>query len=280
MRVFEHISSLRAYLRAAREDGKSIGLAPTMGALHEGHVALMKRARAECDVVVVSVFVNPTQFGPGEDYQKYPRDLKKDKNIAQAAGADAVFAPSAEEIYPAGFQTIVEVPDLAARWEGEWRPGHFRGVATVCAKLFSIVAPERVYFGVKDYQQLRVIERMASDLHMPIKVVAVPTVREPDGLALSSRNVYLSREQRQAALCLWKGLSRAAAMYRTGERDGETLRREIVCAIEAEPSATLQYAAVADAETLEPVARVDGTAVALVAAKVGETRLIDNIALQ
>jgi pantoate--beta-alanine ligase len=280
MRVFEQITPLRAYLRAAREDEKTVGFVPTMGALHDGHLALMKRARSECELVVVSIFVNPTQFGPGEDFQRYPRDIKKDTRIAQQADVDAVFTPSLEEIYPSGSQTLVDVPELGGLWEGEFRPGHFRGVATVCSKLFHIVRPHRVYFGQKDYQQLKVIERLVTDLHIPVKVVPVATVRDRDGLALSSRNGHLSPEHRQSALALHKGLSGARALFDSGERDAKALREEIVCAVAAEPSIILQYAGIADADTLAPLERVVDGAVALVAAKVGDTRLIDNILLQ
>jgi pantoate--beta-alanine ligase len=280
MRVFEQIAPLRAYLRAAREDEKTVGLVPTMGGIHDGHIALMRRARAECELVVVSIFVNPTQFSPGEDYQRYPRDLKRDTKLAQQAEVDAVFAPSVEEIYPAGSQTFIEVPEIGSRWEGEFRPGHFRGVATVCSKLFHIVKPHRVYFGQKDYQQLKVIERMVTDLHVPVKVVSVATVRDPDGLALSSRNAFLDEEQRVAALSLYRGLSSARALFDSGERDASKLREEIVCAMSEEAGVTLQYASIADAESLAPIERVERNAVALVAAKVGDTRLIDNMLLQ
>lgn len=280
MRVFERVSPLRAFLKAAREDEKTVGFVPTMGALHDGHVALMKRARSECDVVVVSVFVNPTQFGPNEDYQKYPRELKKDSRIVQQADVDAVFAPSADDIYPAESQTYVELPEIGARWEGEFRPGHFRGVATVCSKLFNIVGPDRAYFGLKDYQQLKVIERMVADLHIPVKIVPVATVRDRDGLALSSRNAFLNPEQRQAAPALSRGLNAALALFRSGERQAVVLEEEIRCAVAAEPGVSLQYAAVVDAETLVPLEIVQGCAVALAAVKVGETRLIDNLMLQ
>jgi pantoate--beta-alanine ligase len=280
MRVFELITPLRAYLHAAREDGKVVGLVPTMGALHEGHISLMRRGRAECDLVVVSIFVNPTQFGEGEDFQHYPRDLRMDTRIAQQADVDAVFAPSIEEVYPAGSQTVVDVTELTRRWEGELRPGHFRGVTTICAKLFHIVRPNRAYFGQKDYQQLKVIERMVGDLHIPAKIVPVSTVREHDGLALSSRNAYLSEEERSAAVALSRGLNACAARYQSGERHANSLQAEIQRALNAEPLVTPQYAAIVDAETLEPIERVTNAAVALVAAKVGNTRLIDNVLLQ
>lgn len=279
MRTFQQITALRAYLRAAREDNKRIGFVPTMGAFHEGHLTLMRRARADCDVVVVSVFVNPTQFGPGEDFSRYPRDLARDSRLAQQADVDALFTPDVETIYPAGAQTFVEVPGLAARWEGESRPGHFRGVATVCAKLFQIVQPDRAYFGQKDYQQLKVIERMVADLFLPLTVVPVPIVREEDGLAMSSRNVYLSAAERRAAPVLYRALSRAQAAFASGERSGAALRAILTASLAAEPLVSPDYAAIADAETLEPLTTVEDRAVALLAARIGSTRLIDNALL-
>jgi pantoate--beta-alanine ligase len=279
MRTFDQITSLRAYLRAAREDGKSVGFVPTMGALHEGHLTLMRKARSECDVVVASIFVNPTQFAPGEDFEKYPRDLRKDSVLSQKAGVDALFVPAPDQIYPPGGSTVVEVPDVTRRWEAEVRPDHFRGVATVCAKLFNIVQPGRAYFGQKDYQQLKVIERMVADLHFEIKIVAVPTVREPDGLALSSRNVYLSPEERTAATLLSAALNAARQAYEAGEREPAQLESIMRGVVADAPPVNLEYAAVADIETLEPLPQVDDRAVLLVAARVGQTRLIDNAML-
>lgn len=276
MRSFELISSLRAYVRAARDDGKTIGFVPTMGALHEGHVALMQRARGECDVVVVSIFVNPTQFGPTEDFSRYPRDLNRDSRVAQSAGVDALFTPSVDEIYPDGDQTYVEAPKVAALWEGEARPGHFRGVATVCAKLFHVVQPDRAYFGRKDYQQLKVIERLVADLCMPLSIVPVQTVREPDGLAMSSRNAYLSPEDRVRAGAIYRGLMAAQGVFSAGERDTGILAGAIRRVIDEEPCLSLEYGVVVDSESLEPVDRLKDTGVALVAARIGGTRLIDS----
>jgi pantoate--beta-alanine ligase len=279
MRTFDQVTALRAYLRAAREDGKVVGFVPTMGALHEGHLTLMRRARGDCDVVVSSVFVNPTQFAAGEDFDKYPRDIQKDSVLAQKAGVDALFAPPVEELYPTGSQTLVDVPDLAAKWEGAIRPGHFRGVATVCAKLFQIVQPNRVYFGQKDYQQLRIIERMVADLHVPLTVVSVPTVRAEDGLALSSRNVYLSEEERKASTVLSRALNAVSQEFQAGQRSGTLLAKTLTDLIQAEPLAILDYAVVVDADTLEPVHNIEKRAAALVAARFGKTRLIDNALL-
>lgn len=279
MRTFDQVSGLRAYLRAAREDGKKVGFVPTMGALHEGHLALMRRAQGDCDVVVVSIFVNPTQFSPGEDYERYPRDLQRDSRLAQQVGVDALFTPSVEEMYPPGGQTVVEVPELAKRWEGEFRPGHFRGVATVCTKLFNIVQPDRAYFGQKDYQQLKVIERLVADLHLPLTIVPVATVRDQDGLALSSRNSYLSAEERQAATVLHRALEKVEALFNAGERSGRILQEVLLETLAQEPRAVIDYAAVADAETLEPLEKVEYRAVALLAVRIGTTRLIDNTLL-
>ena len=280
MRTFDSISALRTAVRSAREDRRTIGFVPTMGALHAGHVALLQRARTECDYVVASVFVNPTQFGPGEDYERYPRDLRADSRIAQAAGVDALFAPTAHEMYPGGPAVTVDVPDLAARWEGAVRPGHFRGVATVCTKLFNIVQPDRAYFGQKDYQQLKVIQRLVADLFLPLVVVPVATVREEDGLALSSRNRYLTPEERTAATVLYAALSAVLEMFRAGERDPGTLTSALRDRLASEPLARVDYAVIADAETLEPVGEaVADRAVALVAARFGDTRLIDNMVL-
>ncbi|HXG24848.1 MAG TPA: pantoate--beta-alanine ligase [Chthonomonadales bacterium] len=279
MRTFDQVSGLRAYLHAVREDGKKVGFVPTMGALHEGHLALMRRARDDCDVVVVSIFVNPTQFGPGEDYERYPRDLPRDSRLAQQVGVDALFTPSVEEMYPPGGQTVVEVPELAKRWEGEFRPGHFRGVATVCAKLFNIVQPDCAYFGQKDYQQLKVIERLVTDLHLPLTIVPVATVRDPDGLALSSRNSYLSPVERQAATVLHRALEKVEALFNAGERSGRILQEVLLETLAQEPMAVIDYAAVADAETLEPLEKIEHRAVALLAVRIGTTRLIDNTLL-
>lgn len=267
-------------MRAARGDRRAIGFVPTMGALHAGHVALLQRARAECDYVVMSVFVNPTQFGPTEDFQKYPRDLREDSATAQSAGVDALFAPTEDEMYPDGPRVTVDVPEVASRWEGAVRPGHFCGVATVCAKLFNIVQPDRAYFGQKDYQQLKVIQRLVFDLFLPLTVVAVPTLREDDGLAMSSRNRFLSAEERAASTVLNSALRAALDRFRTGEQSASALNAVLRERLAEEPRAQIDYAVVVNAETLEPaVGAIAGRAVALIAARLGAVRLIDNMLL-
>lgn len=276
MRTFQQITTLRAFVRAAREDGKMVGLVPTMGALHEGHLSLMRRAHGDCDITVASIFVNPTQFRQGEDYDAYPRDLSRDSKLAQEAGVDALFAPSVEVIYPEGSRTFVEVPSSAALWEGERRPGHFRGVATICTMLFNIVQPNRVYFGEKDYQQLKLIERLVADLHLPVTVIPMPTVREPDGLAMSSRNVNLSVEERKAAVVLSRALDAAEQYYQEGERRAQALETAMRAMLATQPAAEVEYAVVVDAETLEPMEMLESRAVALLAVRFGKTRLIDN----
>lgn len=277
MEVAETIEALHAW-RAAATGG--LGFVPTMGALHEGHLSLVRRARRECDRVAVSIFVNPAQFGPHEDLQRYPRDLPRDLARLAAERADLVFTPTEPMIYPEGFSTWVTVERLAERWEGASRPGHFRGVATVVLKLLHLVRAERAYFGEKDYQQLRVVERMVRDLNVPTTIVACPTVREPDGLALSSRNAYLSPVERRAATVLWRALTAARAECAKGERSGEALRRDVEEMIGREPLARLDYAAVADPMTLEPVERIDDRgAICCLAAWIGQVRLIDNLLL-
>jgi len=257
-----------------------LGLVPTMGALHEGHLSLVRRARPECDRVAATIFVNPAQFGPSEDLARYPRDLPGDLALLAREGVDMVFAPTEAVIYPPGFSTWVTEEQVARRWEGEARPGHFRGVTTVVLKLFNIVRPERAYFGEKDYQQLRVIERMVRDLNLPVTIVPCPTVRESDGLALSSRNVRLEPADRKAARVLSRALEAARSAAAKGERDGEALRRIAEDVIRGEPQARLDYVAVVDRETLEPLGRLDARgAVCLVAARIGPVRLIDNLRL-
>ncbi len=258
----------------------SIGFVPTMGYLHEGHLALVRRARVENDAVVASIFVNPTQFGPQEDYERYPRDEERDLALLRNEGVDIVFIPAAQEMYPPGFTTWAEVPGpLTERLEGAARPGHFRGVATVVLKLLNIVQPHRAYFGQKDAQQLRVIQRLVADLNLPVEIIACPTVREPDGLAMSSRNIYLSPEERRAAAVLWRALCRAQELFRQGQRDAEALRRAMAQVIDQEPLARADYISVADAETLEELATIDRPALASLAVRIGGTRLIDNITL-
>ena len=273
-------TQVRGRVAQARAGGETVAFVPTMGALHEGHLTLLRRARAECGCVVVSIFVNPTQFPPGEDFERYPRDLEADARRCGEVGVDLIFAPSVEEMYPPGDSTWVEVTGtLVEGMCAPHRPGHFRGVTTVCARLFNIVQPDRAYFGEKDYQQLRVITRLVHDLKFPLQIVAVPTVREPSGLAMSSRNAYLSADESQAATALSRGLFRAREAYEAGERDAATLVKLVADTIKAEPPARLQYAEARDAETLAAVSRADRPTVLAVAAFVGKARLIDNIVL-
>jgi pantoate--beta-alanine ligase len=269
-----------AELRAARRGlAGPVGVVPTMGYLHAGHVSLIERSRAECPSTLVTLFVNPTQFGPKEDLGRYPRDFERDRATCEAAGVDLLWAPgSLEEMYPPGFSTTVEVGGISRRWEGEHRPGHFAGVATIVAKLLIQTAADRAYFGQKDYQQLRVVTRLARDLDLPTEIVGCETVREPDGLALSSRNVFLTDETRPRALALSRGLRAAQRAYAEGERVGERLEAAILRELRA-ADLSVDYAAVVDAETLEPLEQVDRPARALVAARLGAVRLIDNVAI-
>ncbi len=268
-----------AAVRAARAPLGTVGFVPTMGYLHAGHLALVERARAENQSVAVSIFVNPTQFGPSEDFQRYPRDLPRDLELLDAGGVDLVFVPEAREMYPAGYSTYVDVEGLTGRLEGASRPGHFRGVATVVCKLLNIVDAERAYFGQKDAQQTVVIRRMVRDLNMRTEIVVVPTLREPDGLAMSSRNAYLGVEERAAAPVLYHALLAARSAWASGERDGTTLRVRMREVLAGEPRAEVDYISVADPETLEEIERGAGAALASLAVRIGRTRLIDNIRL-
>ena len=280
MRLFDEISSLRAYVRGLRTEGKTIGFVPTMGALHDGHLSLIKKAKADCDAAVASICVNPTQFGPNEDFEKYPRTLSKDQNLTSTIGLDAMFLPSAQDMYPPGFQTAVHVAEVTRRLEGEVRPGHFDGVATVVLKLLNIVMPDRCYFGQKDYQQAVMIQRMVRDLNAQCEVVVLPTIRDADGLALSSRNVYLTPEQRAAAPVLHRALMQAKQMVDAGERSPDAVQQHMCELIAAEPIAEPDYIEVVHAETLAPLTTLENTpAVALLAVRFGSTRLIDNMIL-
>jgi pantoate--beta-alanine ligase len=256
-----------------------MGLVPTMGYLHEGHLSLVRRAREECDHVVVSIFVNPTQFGPREDLSKYPRDLDRDLSLLEPLGVDLVWMPTAESMYPPGYQTWVEVEGITRPLEGSMRPGHFRGVTTVVAKLFNAVQPHKAYFGQKDAQQAAVIRQMTRDLNFPIEIVVCPIVREPDGLAMSSRNVYLDPEQRKAATVLSRSLRAAKEAYEKGERDAEKLRGKMKEVLAGEPLADVQYVSCADYDTLEELETVTGKALLSMAVFMGKTRLIDNVVL-
>jgi pantoate--beta-alanine ligase len=278
----ERVTTARALRERVLEDragGRSIGLVPTMGALHAGHLSLLARARAECGTVVLSVFVNPLQFGPAEDFASYPRDLETDSRLARAAGADVLFAPAPEEIHRPGHRTRVEVEGMQEVLCGRSRPGHFRGVVTVVAKLLVLVRPDRAYFGEKDAQQLRLIRTMARDLHLETEIVPCPTVREPDGLALSSRNAYLSPAERRAAPVLHRALQAAAARAREGERDALRLAAGVRAAIAAEPLARIDYVEAVDSETLEPATAIDRPVLLAVAAWFGKARLIDNVVI-
>lgn len=277
MDVVATVAEVRARTDAARADGRRVGFVPTMGYLHEGHTSLMAAARRECDLVVASIFVNPLQFGAGEDLAAYPRDLPRDLELAEAAGVDLVFAPDVEEMYPRPVLTTVSVADLTARFEGASRPTHFAGVATVVAKLFAIVGAGRAYFGEKDWQQVCVVRRMASDLSLPVEVVACPTHREPDGLARSSRNVYLSDEERAAAPVLHRALRHGAALVEAGERDPAVVEAAMAELVATEPLVLLDYAAAVEADTLVSPAALAGDVRLLVAARVGTPRLLDNV---
>lgn len=273
------ITTIAAF-RAARGNFGALGLVPTMGFLHEGHLSLVRRARAECGAVAVSIFVNPTQFAAHEDLARYPRDEAHDLALLEAAGADLVFLPSPAEIYPAGFATQVTVGAIAEVLEGAARPGHFVGVATVVTKLLNIVQPDRAYFGQKDGQQCAVIRQLLRDLDLPVTMVVGETVREPDGLAMSSRNVYLTPDERAVAPVLYQALLRADSLFQAGERAGDALRHAMAAVVAAEPEARLDYVSLADCVTLQELARVDGRAMASLAVNLGRTRLIDNLILR
>ena len=280
MLILKKIADVRRWVREKRMEGLQIGLVPTMGYLHEGHLSLVRAARQENDLVVMSIFVNPLQFGPQEDYATYPRDLTRDARLAEAAGVDVIFAPEIEEMYPYYPQyTTVEVTQITNRLCGAARPGHVTGVATVVTKLFQIVLPERAYFGQKDYQQVQVVKRMAADLNFPITIRMVPIRREPDGLAMSSRNTYLSPEERRQALCLSDSLRLCQTLFAKGERKSARLLEAMRERIEREPAAVIDYLEIDDATTLEPLAVIERPVVVALAVKIGKTRLLDNILL-
>ena len=266
---------------ACQQSPRPLGLVPTMGALHEGHLALVRRARRENAALAVSIFVNPAQFGPQEDLAQYPRDLERDLDLLRAEGVDLVFVPAPEEVYPPGFDTWVEPGELATRLEGAVRPGHFRGVATVVAKLFNIIRPDRAYFGQKDGQQVAVIRRLTADLNLGPEIVVAPTVRDADGLALSSRNAYLTAAQRAAAPVIYQALRRAEELRRAGVQDAEQLRQAARALLEGELLIeAIDYVSVADADTLEELDDVQGRAMVSVAVRIGRVRLIDNVMLE
>jgi len=276
MRIIETVAGVREV--RAKEHG-TVGLVPTMGYLHEGHLSLVRLARKENSLVVVSIFVNPTQFGPSEDLTSYPRDLERDFRLLEKEGTNLVFMPGVEDMYPKGFSTWVDVEHITERLEGGSRQGHFRGVATVVAKLFNIIQPDRAYFGQKDAQQALVIKKMVAELDMKLKIVLGETIRERDGLAMSSRNSYLNPEERQSATVLYKSLSLAKQLWQDGETTTNTLIRKMQLLIRQEPPAQIDYISIADASTLEELKIIDRTALVSLAVRIGKTRLIDNILL-
>lgn len=279
MQVIETVPDMAGWSDSQRREGRRIALVPTMGFLHDGHLSLVRRGRELADRLVVSIFVNPAQFGPNEDFASYPRDFERDRRLLEEAGVDVLFHPSVEEMYPAGYQTYVSVEQLSRPLCGNFRPSHFRGVATVVTKLFAIVRPDLAVFGEKDYQQLLIVRRLSLDLNLGVEIVAHPTVRDQDGLALSSRNAYLDPREKKAALSLYRGLKKAESLARGGVDDGTTLRNAAREEIEKEPLARVEYVTLCDPESLREIDRLEGQAVLCVAARVGRARLIDNLRL-
>lgn len=277
MEVVKSTESVRVLMKAARSEGNKVGFVPTMGALHVGHISLIEAATKECDFVVVSIFVNPTQFSPGEDFEKYPRPLEADLDICRKGGVDVVFVPTPEQMYPTENITWVNVEKLTETLCGEFRPGHFRGVATVCAKLFNIVGPDVAYFGQKDAQQAVVIKRMVADLNMPLDIVVCPTVREESGLAVSSRNKYLTEEQKKDSTLIYKSLQKCREMIDAGTTDTGTITAEMLKILSQAPSIQIEYVSIVDAENLQKLDKIIGKILAAVAVRIGPARLIDNI---
>ena len=279
MESVTYVSDLKSALKSMRQGEKSLGFVPTMGALHEGHLSLIRRARKETDVVVVSIFVNPTQFGPDDDFDVYPRPRQQDRDICEKENVDIVFAPRTSEMYPAGYATYVLQERYTEPFEGEIRTGHFHGVCTVCAKLFNLVAPDIAYFGQKDYQQSVVVRRMVRDLNFDVEIRLCPIVREEDGLAMSSRNSYLSPEERRQATCLYRALTKAEEMFQAGEHRAAPIKSAMEEIIMESPLAKLEYIGVVNPEGLREIRRVESVAMVLVAARFGDTHLIDNVRL-
>jgi pantoate--beta-alanine ligase len=279
MRTETTVGGMKTAAAGLRAQARTIGFVPTMGFLHEGHLSLVRECRKKADVTVASIFVNPLQFGPREDFRRYPRDPERDSSLLEKEGVDILFLPSDREMYPEGYRTSVEVAGLQDKLCGRSRPGHFRGVATVVLKLFNIVRPDYAFFGQKDAQQVVVLRRMTEDLNMDVEIRALPIIREPDGLAMSSRNTYLSAEERQAAVILFRSLEEARRMFESGERAAGRIRERLLRAIASEHLARIDYAEVVDARSLEPVERIDGRALVALAVYIGKTRLIDNIIL-
>ncbi len=281
MRVFQKTSELASYINKLKREGKSVGFVPTMGYLHEGHLSLVRCAKRENDTVVVSIFVNPTQFGKGEDFDRYPRDLDRDLKLLQKEGVEIVFVPQVGDMYPEGFSTFVEETKLSRKWEGEFRPGHFKGVCTVVLKLFNIVKPDRAYFGEKDFQQLKVIQKMVKDLNLDVEIVGCPIVREEDGLAMSSRNVYLSKEEREQATAIYQSFQLAQKLVKEGLKNPRELEKRIVNFLKKFPLIKeIDYVAIVDEDTLEPVKEIKGKERILVAVRLPSARLIDNWKLE
>jgi pantoate--beta-alanine ligase len=279
MRVIHSPLEIYSLIDFERRENRRVGLVPTMGALHEGHLSLVTRAKQDCDVAVATIFVNPTQFGPNEDFSKYPRTLESDLEKLAAVGCDYVFVPAADEIYRPGHSTYVDPPSVASQWEGAIRPGHFRGVTTIVLKLFMMVPAHIAFFGRKDYQQVAVIKGMVDDLNMPIRIETCDTIRESDGLAMSSRNRYLTADERQRALSLSRALNTAKEMISQGERDVSIIEAAMNAVLLAAPVDKIDYAKIVHAYTLEPLSQIDSPAVAILAARLGTTRLIDNCPL-
>jgi pantoate--beta-alanine ligase len=277
MEIARTIEEVKQKVRDWKKSGLKVGFVPTMGYLHEGHLSLVREARKRTDRVVVSIFVNPTQFGPNEDYQVYPRDFDRDRELLSKEGVDLIFYPSVEVMYPEGYKTYVEVKDLQDRLCGRSRPGHFRGVCTVVLKLFNIVQPEEAFFGWKDAQQVIILQKMVEDLNLPVKIVPLPLVRDDDGLALSSRNTYLSPEERKAALVLSRSLDLAAELIKSGEKRAEVIKNRMLELIQQEPRARVDYVEIVDLRTLEPLEQVQDNTLIALAVFIGRTRLIDNL---
>lgn len=277
MEIASTVNELREKILAWKKQGRKVGFVPTMGYLHEGHLSLVRESKRRSDVTVVSIFVNPKQFGPAEDYKVYPRDLERDRALLERDGVDLVFYPPVEVMYPEGYKTYVEVEDLQDKLCGKSRPGHFRGVCTVVLKLFNLVQPDEAYFGWKDAQQVIILQKMVEDLNVPVKIVPLPLVRDHDGLALSSRNTYLSPEERRAALVLKKSLDLAEQLILGGEKDAGKIKEKMIELITAEPRARVDYVEIVKLSNLEPLDRIEGEALIALAVFIGRTRLIDNL---
>jgi len=280
MKIFNRIDEIKSYLRQKQKEDRTIGFVPTMGYLHEGHLSLIRRAKDENDIAIVSIFVNPTQFGPNEDYETYPRDLDRDVRLAEEAGASVIFAPEVKEMYPDGYKTFIEVTDLSETLCGASRPGHFRGAATVVMKLLNIVRPDKAYFGQKDAQQAVIMQRMVRDLNHDTEIVVCPIIREKDGLAMSSRNVYLNDEERKQAVVLSKSLNMAADLISKGERDAGKIKEAITAMIKEKDLAVIDYVSIVNYETMKDLDKISGKVLVALAVKFGKTRLIDNIIVE